>query len=114
MLLHHRSLLLMWLLYLLIKYISDSESVVKYFVKFCCTGCAVHCACQYHLEPSAILNLNGQCNVVPADVTWPLNSVCTKEEKHVVTRFLSAEGVPEGADWLLSVSTVWEQCLDRV
>ena len=29
-----------------------------------------------------------------------LHSVCTKEEKHSVTRFLSAEGVPEGTDWL--------------
>ena len=45
----------------------------KNFLIFCCTGCAVHCACQYTLEPSAILKLDGQFNMVQAEVTWPLH-----------------------------------------
>ena len=42
------------------------------------------------------------------------HSVCTKEEKRAVTKFLSAEGVSESTDWLQTFSTVWEHCFNRV
>ena len=40
--------------------------------------------------------------MVPADVTWPLYVlfVPKKKEKLAERRILSAEGVPEGTDWL--------------